>query len=287
MKLGLMFVNSGPFGNPALLTRLATTAERCGIESLWTVEHVVIPQDYKSPYPYSSSGKIPGGEDVSIPDPLLPLAFAAAVTKTIKLATGVLILPQRHPLYVAKEVATLDVLSNGRAILGIGSGWLEEEFTSLGLDFHTRGARTDEAIKSIRALWSDGAASSFHGKHFNFGPVKCFPKPVQRPGVPIHIGGHSPAAAKRAGRYGDGFFPALAEIPKLKELFALMKSEAQKAGRNPASIELSCMGRARVDELKALRDIGISRVVIAPPAPDADGLTRGLEKLRDEVIAKL
>ena len=136
MKLGLMFVNSGPFSNPALLTHLATTAERCGIESLWTVEHVVIPQDYKSPYPYSSTGKIPGGEDVSIPDPLLPLAFVAAVTKKVKLATGVLILPQRHPLYVAKEAATLDQLSNGRAILGIGSGWLEEEFTSLGLDFH-------------------------------------------------------------------------------------------------------------------------------------------------------
>lgn len=286
MKIGLMFANSGPFSNPALLAHLATTAERCGVESLWTVEHVVIPQGYKSPYPYSASGKIPGGEDVSIPDPLLPLAFAAALTKTIKLATGVLILPQRHPLYVAKEVATLDVLSAGRAILGIGSGWLEEEFTSLGLDFHTRGARTDEAIKSLRALWSDGA-SSFHGKHFNFGPVKCFPKPVQKPGVPIHIGGHSPAAARRAGRYGDGFFPALADIASLRELFAMMRAEAKQAGRNPATIELSCMGRARVDQLKALQDIGVSRVVIVPPALDADGLTRGLEKLRDDVLAKL
>ena len=286
MKLGLMFVNSGPFSNPALLAHLAVTAERCGVESMWTVEHVVIPQDYKSPYPYSSSGKIPGGEDVSIPDPLLPLAFAAAVTKTIKLATGVLILPQRHPLYVAKEAATLDVLSNGRAILGIGSGWLEEEFNSLGLDFHTRGARTDESIKSLRALWSEDSAS-FHGKHFNFGPVKCYPKPVQKGGVPIHIGGHSPAAAKRAGRYGDGFFPALAEIPKLKELFALMKSEADKAGRDASKIELSCMGRPRVEELKALEGIGVSRVVIAPPAFDAEGLTRGLEKLHDDVIAKI
>ncbi len=287
MKLGLMFVNSGPFSNPALLAHLAATAERCGIESMWTVEHVVIPQDYKSPYPYATSGKIPGGEDIAIPDPLLPLAFAAAVTKKIKLATGVLILPQRHPLYVAKEMATLDVLSNGRAILGIGSGWLAEEFTSLGLDFHTRGARTDEAIKSMRALWSDAPGSSFHGKHFNFGPVKCYPKPVQKGGVPIHVGGHSPAAAKRAGRYGDGFFPALADIPKLKELFAMMKTEAEKAGRDASKIELSCMGRPRVDELKALEDIGVSRVVIAPPAFDAEGLTRGLEKLRDDVIAKI
>ena len=223
---------------------------------------------------------------MSIPDPLLPLAFAAAVTKTIKLATGVLILPQRHPLYVAKETATLDVLSGGRAILGIGSGWLEEEFSSLGIDFHTRGARTDESIKSLRALWSEDSAS-FHGKHFNFGPVKCYTKPVQKGGVPIHIGGHSPAAAKRAGRYGDGFFPGVAEIPKLKELFAIMKSEADKAGRDASKIELSCTGRPRVEELKALEGIGVSRVVIAPPGFDAEGLTRGLEKLHDDVIAKI
>src|SRR5258708_14875032 len=163
MNVGMMFVNSRPLTNPALPGHLASTAERCGIESMWTVEHVVIPQDYKSPYPYSASGKIPGGEDVSIPDPLLPLAFAAAVTKKIKLGTGVLILPQRHPLYGAKEGATLDQLSNGRAILGIGSGWLREAFASLGPDFHTPGPRTDEAIKSLRALWSEGA-SSFPGK---------------------------------------------------------------------------------------------------------------------------
>src|SRR5258707_1677272 len=286
MKLGLMFVNSGPFTNPALLAHMATNAEKWGIESMWTVEHVVMPQDYKSPYRYSSSGKIPGGEDVSIPDPLLPLAFAAAVTKKIKLATGVLILPQRHPLYVAKELATLDVLSGGRAILGIGSGWLEEESTSLGFDFHTRGARTDEAIKSLRALWSEDAAS-FHGKHFNFGPVKCYPKPVQKGGVPIHVGGHSPAAARRAGRMGDGFFPALGEADRLKPLFEIMREAAREAGRDPGAIELSCAGRASVETIKPLLDIGISRVLIAPPAFDADGLTRGLDKIANDVLATL
>ncbi len=287
MKLGLMFANSGPFSNPQLFAHLAQSAERFGFESIWTVEHVVIPQDYKSPYPYSPSGKIPGSEDVPIPDPLLPLAYAAAITKNLKLGTGVMILPQRHPLYVAKEIATLDVLSNGRVILGIGSGWLKEEFDSLGLDFHQRGARTDEAIKSLRALWSPAAASSFHGKHFSFGPVKCFPKPVQKNGVPIIIGGHSPAAAKRAGRYGDGFFPAIGEPDKLEELFAMMSEEAKKAGRDPKQIELSCMGRAKLDSLKALQDVGISRVVVAPPAYDPEGITRGLEKIANEVIAKL
>ena len=287
MKLGLMFANSGPFANPQLMAHLAQAAERFGFESIWTVEHVVIPQDYQSPYPYSPSGKIPGSEDVPIPDPLLPLAYAAAITKTLRLGTGVMILPQRHPLYVAKEVATLDVLSNGRVILGIGSGWLKEEFDSLGLDFHQRGARTDEAIKSLRTLWSPEAASSFHGQHFSFGPVKCFPKPVQKHGVPIVIGGHSPAAAKRAGRYGDGFFPAIGEPDKLKELFALMSAEAKKAGRDPKQIELSCMGRAKVDSLRALRDIGIERVVVPPPAYDPEGITRGLEKIANEVLSKV
>jgi probable F420-dependent oxidoreductase len=287
MKLGLIFANSGPFANPQLFTHLAQAAEQFGFESIWTVEHVVIPQDFKSPYPYSPNGKIPGNEEAPISDPLLPLAYAAAITKNLKLGTGVMILPQRHPLYVAKEVATLDVLSNGRVLLGIGSGWLKEEFDSLGLDFHKRGARTDEAIKSLRALWSPEASSSFHGKHFNFGPVKCFPKPAQKGGVPIVIGGHSPAAAKRAGRYGDGFFPAIGEPDKLKELFAIVSAEAQREGRDPKKIELSCMGRAKVDSLRELADIGISRVIVPPPAYDAEGITNGLEKIANNVIAKL
>ena len=286
MKIGLMFVNSGPFSQPELLAHLAVTAEKCGVESLWTVEHVVIPQGYQSPYPYAKDGKIPGGEDVPIPDPLIPLGFVAALTKKIKLATGVVILPQRHPVYVAKEVATIDLLSGGRMILGIGSGWLKEEFDALGLDFHQRGARTDESIQALRQLWREGP-SSFHGKHFNFGPALSYPKPAQRDGIPIHIGGHSPAAARRAGRLGDGFFPALGEIPKLQELFGLMRAEAAKHGRNPDAIELSSMGRANLDAFKALQDIGISRVVIPPPGNDKEKLSAGLEKLGNEVIAKL
>ena len=141
-------------------------------------------------------------------------------------------------------------------------------------------------VQTMRALWSEGA-TTFHGKHYNFGPVKMFPKPFNKNGIPIIVGGHSPAAARRAGRFGDGFFPALGEIPKLKELFALMATEAQKAGRSPTHIELSCMGRAKLDAIKAFQDIGISRVVVAPPAFDQEGLTRGLEKMANEVIAKL
>jgi probable F420-dependent oxidoreductase len=286
MKLGVTFANSGPLSSPDLFAHLAVTAERCGFESIWSVEHVVIPENYQSPYPYSRSGKIPGPENVAIPDPLLPLAFAAALTSRLRLGTSIVILPQRHPLYLAKEAATLDVLSKGRALLGVGSGWLREEFDALGIDFRTRGARTDEAIKAMRALWCE-EASTFRGKHFSFGPVKSFPKPVQKGGVPILVGGNSEAAARRAGRLGDGFFPAVADPERLRPLLALVRTEAEKAARNPDAIEFSCMGRANLETVKALADLGISRVAVPPPAYDPDGMTRGLEKIANEIIAKL
>jgi probable F420-dependent oxidoreductase len=285
MKFGIGFATSGKFSDPGLLAHLATTAERCGFESLWSVEHVAVPVKHL-PYPGSKDGSMPGGDDVAIPDPLIPLAYAAAVTKTIKLATGILILPQRHPIYTAKEVATVDVLSGGRVILGIGSGWMKEEFEALGIDFHHRGAMTDEAIQALRALWKDGAAS-FEGKHFKFGPLHSNPKPVAR-NVPIHVGGHSTAAARRAGRYGDGFFPTVMNPEKLKELFATVRSEAQKAGRNPDAIEFSCLTRSlKPDDLKMLADMGVSRVVVNPPGTKPEAVTRGLEKFREEVISRV
>src|SRR5216683_3451847 len=201
MKIGLTFANSGPFCSPDLLAHFAQTAERCGFESLWTVEHVVFPQNFKSPYPYSRDGKIPGANDeIPIADPLLPLAFAAAVTTKLRLATGVMILPQRHPIYVAKEVATLDVLSGGRAILGIGIGWLKEEFDALGIPFAERAARTRESVRAIRSLWKE-TPEAFAGKFFRWGPLESNPKPVQKPGVPIVVGGHGEWAARRAARY--------------------------------------------------------------------------------------
>jgi len=282
MKFGIGFATSGAFSNPELLGHLATTAERCGFESLWSVEHVAIPVKH-FPYPGSKDGQMPGGDDGAIPDPLIPLAYVAAITKTIRLGTGILILPQRHPIYTAKEVATLDVLSGGRVMLGIGSGWMKEEFESLGINFHHRGARTDEAIQALRALWRSGT-SSFEGKHFRFGPLHSNPKPVHN-NVPIHVGGNSTGATRRAGRYGDGYFPTVVNPEKLKALFATVRAEAQKAGRNPEAIEFSCMRSAKDLDLKLLADIGVSRVVINPPGINPEVITQRLEKFQEEVIA--
>ncbi len=284
MKFGLMYANAGPFAFPEMLTHLATTAERCGVESIWAVEHVVIPVGYKSTYPYDPSGRIPAPEQVPMPDPLIALAYAAAVTKTLRLATGILILPQRHPLYVAKEVASLDVLSGGRLILGIGIGWLEEEFQALGIPFADRAARTAEMVRAMRALWKP-ETQPFQGKFFRWDHLESHPKPVQQPGVPIVVGGHTELAARRAARYGDGFFPGVADDAKLTWLLGVMRDECAKLGRDPKTIEVSS-GRTvpDVDGVRRLRDLGVSRLVVPPPAFDPDGITQGLDRL-GELIA--
>lgn len=281
MKFGLMYANAGPFAFPHMLTHLAQTAERVGVESMWTVEHVVIPVGYKSTYPYDPSGKIPAPDQMPMPDPLIALAYAAAVTTTLRLATGILILPQRHPLYVAKEIATLDVLSNGRMMLGIGIGWLEEEFAALGVPFADRAARTAESVRAIRTLWKD-EAMPFEGRFFRWGPLESHPKPVQKPGVPIIVGGHTEMAARRAARYGDGFFPGVADDAKLTWLLGIVREECAKLGRDPATVEITA-GRnvPSPDAVKRLEDLGVARFMVPPPAFDPDGITAGLEKLGD------
>jgi len=286
MDFGLMYMNVGPFSFPEMLTHLATTAERVGIESLWAVEHVVIPVGYQSTYPYDPSGKMPAPEQMPLPDPLISLTYAAAVTKKVRLATGILILPQRHPLYVAKEVASLDVLSHGRAILGIGVGWLAEEFDALGIPFSERAARTAESVRAIRSLWKD-TVEPFEGKYYRWAKLESHPKPVQKPGVPIVVGGHTDMAARRAGRYGDGFFPGVTDDERLGKLLGIMRDECRKVGRDPAKITVSA-GRAAptIDGVKRLQDLGVSRFMVPPPAFDPEGITKGLEEL-GKLIAKV
>jgi probable F420-dependent oxidoreductase len=277
MKFGIMFANAGPFANPELFAHLVTTADAAGIESMWTVEHVMVPKGYESTYPYSPDGKMPGPENSPIPDPFVSLAYAAAITKNIRLATGVLILPQRHPAYVAKEVASLDVLSGGRVTLGIGVGWLKEEFDALGVGFDDRAARTRESVDAMRSLWSDGP-STFHGKHFRWDNVESNPKPLQGANVPIVVGGHSDIAARRAARYGNGFFPGRGNSARLKELIGILKDECAKVGRDPGAIELTGgMMVPSAEHVAKHEEMGFQRLVMAPPGYDKDGISRGFE----------
>jgi len=290
MKFGIVFANTGPYTRPEGALAIAKAAEDAGFDSLWTVEHVFVPVGYESDYPYDKSGRMPGKEDAPIPDPLIWLSFLASATSTIKLGTGILIVPQRNPLVLAKECATLDVLSGGRLLLGVGAGWLEEEFDAIGVPFKNRGRRLDDHIAAMRALWSEGP-SSFSGEFTEFANGYSYPKPAGG-SIPIVIGGHSPAAAKRAGRLGDGFFPGRGSNSALAELFTLMREAAEAEGRDPAAIEVTTGGAAAfapdpVEALGELADMGVSRVVIPPLSYDVDALPDALAQFGENVIAKL
>ena len=289
MKFGIAFANTGPFVQPDAAAALATAAEDNGFESLWTVEHVVVPSGYQSTYPYSADGKMPGREDSPIPDPLIWLTYVAAATSRIRLATGILILPQRNPVILAKELATLDHMAGGRVILGVGIGWLAEEFAAIGVPFAERAARTDDHVAALRALWSDEPTHRSEFTQF----TDCIVRP--RPAgatIPIHVGGHSKAAARRAGRLGDGYYPVSRGSPtELTELFELARSTATAAGRDPTAIELTTGGAAATgqlspEEIRVLADLGVDRILVPSFTfwrDPADSLAR----YANEVIAKV
>ena len=282
MKFGVMFANTGHFAHVEHAVELARAAEDVGIESLWTVEHVIVPKHYDSVYPYNRKGKLPGDFSNDVPDPVVWMSYIAAVTRNIRLATGILILPQRHPLYVAKEFATLDQMSGGRAMMGVGIGWLKEEFDALGLAFEERVARTEESIQALRGLWQQQTAT-FAGEQFAWSDVASFPKPAQPNGVPIIVGGHVPNAARRAARLGDGFFPG--RIDRLDELLHALRDECARIGRDVENIELTTgTPDMSVDNIKAMADRGISRLVMPPPGHDAGDIRRGLENFAEKVM---
>ena len=287
MKFGVVFANTGPFADGAAAAAMAVAAEEAGFESLWTVEHVVVPSGYESAYPYDPSGKMPGGEDVDIPDPLIWLAWVASATSTIRLATGILIVPQRNPVVLAKELATLDHLSGGRVELGIGVGWLEEEFDAIGVPFSERGRRTDDNIAAMRALWSQEKAT-FHGEFTSFDECISRPRPVSG-AIPVHVGGHTDIAARRAGRLGNGFFPGRGKPQERARTFDLVRSTAREHGRDPDAIELTAggatIGGGALQAVRELADVGVDRVVVPAFAFWRD-TADALKRYGDEVIAR-
>ena len=258
MKFGLRYCNTGKYVDPSLALELVQAGEEAGFESAWTVEHTIVPAGYESAYPYSPDGKMAGGvEDFPLTDPLIWMAYVASATSRIKLATGILILPQHNPVITAKQVATLDHLSGGRMLLGIGVGWLREEFDAIGAPFDDRGPRTDEYIAAMRTLWQD-EKPTFHGDFVNFDGAYCRPQPVNGT-VPIIVGGHSRPAARRAGRLGDGFFPARGAPA---ELFSLARQSAAEAGRDPDALEITVSMPDDLEDLNELANLGVGRVLV-------------------------
>jgi len=297
MKFGIRIPppQMGPIADPDFVVRYAQLVERLGFESLWTIDHAVMHMEYDSRYPYKTTGRTPLPADSNMPDPLIMMALIAGVTERIRLGTSMLILPQRHPVILAKEVATLDQYARGRITLGVGVGWVKEEVEVMKQDFHDRGRRANEWIEILKALWKEGV-SEYQGDYFQFEGVISNPKPAQPGGVPLMIGGHSESAARRAGRYGDEFYPHWStrgpNKEELERLMPIVMESAERAGRpaNAVGLTLTSTSDARtaLETAEFCAELGAERVVVLPPKGELDGaLPDELERFRDQVISKL
>jgi probable F420-dependent oxidoreductase len=263
MKVGLAFASSIAIDHDASL-EICRRAEAAGFESVWGGEHVIMPDSIASKYPYTPDGKIPAEPETPIPDPLIWLAFAAAAAPSLRLGTCILIVPQRNPLILAKELATLDQLSGGRVELGLGVGWMKEEFEALGVPWERRGARNDEYIEAMRALWA-GPHAEYHGEFVDFEPVTCSPRPLNG-NIPVIVGGDSEAAVRRAARLADGYFPGEGDAERLGQLITRVKQAAEDAGRDPQQIQINAMFGAQMADpaagVEQLRSVGVDRIMI-------------------------
>ncbi|MET8800652.1 LLM class F420-dependent oxidoreductase [Nocardia sp. NPDC004568] len=267
MKLGVVIpVELGSSGEPEQILRFARAAESLGFDEISAVEHSVVVADTGSVYPYSPTGRSPLPDDCDIPDPLELLSFVAGATTTLGLSTGVLVLPNHNPVVLAKRLATLDRLSGGRLRVCLGLGWMREEVEACGGRFDRRGRIADEAIAVMRALWAGRDGVDFAGEYFSFTGAHSWPKPLREAGVPLYIGGHSAAAARRAGRLGDGFQPLGSAGEELDTAIGAMRTAAARAGRDPAEISLvlgATVRRVDEAELDRARGLGADRILLS------------------------
>jgi probable F420-dependent oxidoreductase len=282
MKLGIFGINTGPCARPETAARIARAAEAAGFESVWTGEHVVLPDPQAPPSPAPPQHPML--------DPAVALAFLAAHTERVRLATGIIILPQRNPVVLAKELASVDVLSKGRLIFGLGAGYLKPEFDAIGARFSDRGARADEYIDAIVALWSQ-AKPAFAGRHVRFAGIDAQPRPLQKPHPPIVVGGTSAAAFRRAVTRGNGWYGFLRDLDAaradLAGLAAAQRAHARPAALGPLEISVTPPPRIDLDAAERYRDLGVERLVLLPPARDADSILRFVDETAERLLRKL
>jgi len=271
MKIGISMFPTDYSITP---TELALAAEERGFESLWFPEHTHIPTDRKSPWP--GGPNLPDVYKQSL-DPFLALTAAATATKRIRLATGICLVVERDPIHTAKNVATLDYLSGGRFIFGIGGGWNAEEMANHGTAFKTRFALMRERIEAMKTIWTSDVAE-YHGEHVNFDPMWAWPKPVQKPHPPIILGGEFPHGAKRAIAYGNGWMPIGGRGLDTLDVLPRYRQAVAEAGRNPDDVPMSVFAaRQDTDLLKRYRDAGIDRVVFLQPTVGRDEALKNLD----------
>jgi len=293
MEIGLHLPHVGPLANRDGITSFAKLAEEHGFDSLWVSDHVIVPRHLESRYPYSRDGSFPLPPELPFLEPLATLLFVAGVTERPKLGTTILVLPMRNPIVTAKMLASLDVLSNGRLVLGAGAGWMAEEFEMLGVPFEKRGARLDDYISLYRALWTE-ANPSFHGKFWQIEEVGFSPKPVQKPHPPIWVGGHSAPALRRAGRLGNAWHAVGVPADVMARQFDEVKQHAERAGRDPNTLGLTMRTRLPLNEpsqaaevLQAYADIGVSHTVLEIATGDIDRAREMMEVVAAEVRPKV
>jgi probable F420-dependent oxidoreductase len=295
LRLGAKVPNSGPLPFRLGTARMAATLERAGFESIWTSDHVVFPHDVKSPYPFAADGRMTWPADIDYLEPVVALSAMTATTSSAELGTSVLILPMRNPILFAKQAACIDVLSGGRLVLGVGVGWLREEFEALGADFKSRGAVLDEWLTIARQCWT-GTVEPFEGRHYRL-PQAIYSRPVPARRPPVLIGGMSRNALQRAGRIADGWLAqySLEELSEthLSDGLAAIKQAGRDAGR-PASeldgfrIVVRVTGADRkLDELASrlasLAEAGATDVIVDVDWDGEDGPARSFDILRSAV----
>jgi len=313
LEFGFSLPGRGPLAQPDQVLKIALKAEALRYASLFVTDHVVLPASTaRSIYPYAPTGKLPGGSAQDYLEPFAMLAYLARATTRIRIGTSVLVIPYRHPLVAAKMLATIDVLSKGRVILGAGVGWLREEFEALGTPpFEERGAITDEYLRVMRLAWTTDPVT-FQGRYCRIEGVHALPKPLQRGGIPLWIGGHTRAAVHRAATLGDGWHPIGARPPATlapDEYAASVKqlhADATAAGRDPASITLSFRAPMQVrsprvkapagdrplfqgtaaevlGDLRTYQALGVSHFVFDHVGPDLRAVLDNIARFADEV----
>ncbi|HLW71775.1 MAG TPA: LLM class F420-dependent oxidoreductase [Candidatus Binataceae bacterium] len=277
MKFGLFGINFGPCANPSIAATVARAAEEAGFESLWTGEHIVLPEPQAPPSPVPAN--------TPFIDCAVSLAFIAAHTKRVKLGTGIVILPQRNPVVLAKELASVDVLSNGRLIFGIGVGYLKPEFDAIGAPFDHKGARSEEFLAAMIALWSM-EQPEYHGRFVNFGGINAMPRPVQKPHPEIVFGGHTKEAYSRSARLAKGWFGFALDVGATVACIDGLKSACAAAGRKFEDLEISVCPRGRVDRDAAKRfaDAGVQRLILLHGARDEAGILKAVADTQRELI---
>jgi probable F420-dependent oxidoreductase len=287
MKIGLIPINID-FDPVEKMINLAQIAESAGVESVWTFEHAIIPMEYESKYPYTADGRMGAVPETAIIDPLIALAAIAGATKTIRLGTGVNILSQVNPLMMAKQAAALDYVSGGRLMLGLGIGWLKEEFDAMGTPFERRGERFDDYVVAMKKVWT-GEVVEHKSDFIDWHGFKSYPLPAQKPHLPIIIGGNKGKAFERIAKVGDGWFAPSVFPEELPPYLEQLKAACEAEGRNPDEIEITAMWAMQggLDTIKQFEDMGVSRLNIPLQVMGQGPVIDNVKRLGDDIIAKL